>query len=158
MAPRKKPESIVISRTLSRVGEWAANAPEGAGQYGAHGFIRMTRSRLGMTQAQLAKRCGLTQSHIARIESGKVDMQLSTLGRIFAALHCRLVLAPRPEEALEKIVERQARKAATARVRRVAGTMAMEEQLPEKGMVQELIEAETEKLRRNPSSEIWETH
>ena len=145
-----------MSGVLSRFIDWAADAPEGAGQYAAHGLVRLMRTRLGMTQAQLAKRCGLTQSHIANIENGNVDMQLTTLRRIFSAMRCRLVLAPQPEESLDEIVERQARKAAAARVRRVSGTMAMEEQLPEKGMIEGLVEAETEKLRRNPSSEIWE--
>jgi len=156
MARRKRPESIVMSRVLSRFIDWAANAPEGAGEYAPSGLIRLTRTRLGMTQAQLAKRCGLTQPHIAKIESGTVDMQLTTLRRIFSAMRCRLVLAPQPEESLEKIVERQARKAAAARVRRVSGTMAMEEQLPETKMIEELVNAQTESLRRNPSSEIWE--
>lgn len=154
---RKDPRSVVLSRVLSRFIEWAAQAPDGAADYAAQGLILLTRVRLGMTQAQLAKRCGLTQSHIANIENGKVDVQLSTLRRIFAALDCRLVLAPQPVGDLEELVRRQARAAALKRVKRVSGTMAMEAQRPDEGMLEELVRAEAEKLIQSRSSEIWET-
>ncbi len=154
---RKDPQSVGMSRVLSRFIEWAAQAPNGAADYAAQGLILLTRVRLGMTQAQLAKRCGLTQSHIANIENGKVDVQLSTLRRIFAALECRLVLAPQPVGGLDELVRRQARAAALKRVKRVSGTMAMEDQRPDEGMLEELVKAETEKLIQSRSSEIWET-
>lgn len=154
---RKNPQSVGLSRVLSRFIEWASQAPDGAADYAAQGLILLTRVRLGMTQAQLAKRCGLTQSHIANIENGKVDVQLSTLRRIFAALDCRLVLAPQPVGDLEELVRRQARAAALKRVKRVSGTMAMEAQRPDEGMLEELVRAEAEKLIQSRSSEIWET-
>lgn len=156
MTRRHIPESVAMSRVLSRFIKWAAEAPEGAGEYAAHSLVLLTRVRLGMTQAQLASRCGMTQSHIANIENGKVDAQLTTMRRIFKAMHCRLVIAPQPEASLEHIIEQQARKAAAKRVQRVAGTMALEAQRPDQGMLDELILAEMEKLMRKPSSEIWE--
>lgn len=154
---RKIPQSVGMSRVLSRFIEWAAQAPEGAADYAAQSLILLTRVRLGMTQAQLAKRCGLTQSHIANIENGKVDVQLSTLRRIFKALDCRLVLAPQPLGDLDELIRRQARAAALKRVKRVSGTMAMEAQRPDEGALADLVEAETEKLLQSRSSEIWET-
>lgn len=153
---RKIPQSVGMSRVLSRFIEWAAQAPEGAADYAAQSLILLTRVRLGMTQAQLAKRCGLTQSHIANIENGKVDVQLSTLRRIFKALDCRLVLAPQPLGDLDELIRRQARAAALKRVNRVRGTMAMEAQRPDEGMLEDLVKAETEKLLQSRSSEIWE--
>lgn len=153
---KRSPQSVSMSRVLSRFIEWAAQAPEGAADYAAQSLILLTRVRLGMTQAQLAKRCGLTQSHIANIENGKVDVQLSTLRRIFAALDCRLVLAPQPLGDLDELIRRQARAAALKRVKRVRGTMAMEAQRPDEGMLEDLIKAETEKLLQGRSSEIWE--
>lgn len=154
---RRIPRSVGMSRVLSRFIEWAARAPEGAADCAAQSLILLTRVRLGMTQAQLAKRCGLTQSHIANIENGKVDVQLSTLRRIFAALDCRLVLAPQPLGDLDELVRRQARAAALKRVKRVSGTMAMEAQRPDEGMLEDLVKMETEKLLQSRSSEIWET-
>lgn len=154
---RKIPQSVGMSRVLSRFIDWAAHAPEGAADYAAHSLILLTRVRLGMTQAQLAKRCGLTQSHIANIENGKVDVQLSTLRRIFSALECRLVVAPQSSGDLDDILRRQARAVAIKRVKRVTGTMAMENQRPEEGMLEELIKAETEKLLQGRSSALWES-
>ena len=42
--------------------------------------------RKGMTQAELAERCGLAQSHIARIEAGKYSVGFDTLQQIAEAL------------------------------------------------------------------------
>jgi predicted transcriptional regulator len=41
---------------------------------------------LGLTQTDLAKKAGISQSMIARIESGSVDPRVSTLTRIVAVL------------------------------------------------------------------------
>jgi predicted transcriptional regulator len=48
--------------------------------------IRRMRKRLGLTQTELAQRANVSQSLIARIESGSVDPRLSTLRRILEAL------------------------------------------------------------------------
>jgi transcriptional regulator with XRE-family HTH domain len=48
------------------------------------------RKQQGVTQAQLAERCGTTQQQIARIENGVVDPRLSTLRRIADSLKCEL--------------------------------------------------------------------
>ena len=42
--------------------------------------------RNGMTQGELAERCGLAQSHIARIEAGKYSVGFDTLQQIAEAL------------------------------------------------------------------------
>lgn len=47
--------------------------------------IRQKRNELGLTQSELAKRAGVSQPLIARIEAGDVDPRLSTLKRIFNA-------------------------------------------------------------------------
>ena len=44
------------------------------------------RKKAGLTQAELAKRAGVSQSLIARIEAGTVNPRLSTLVRIYSAL------------------------------------------------------------------------
>ena len=44
--------------------------------------IAEIRKENGMTQAQLAERCGLQQAHIARIENGKFSVGLDTLAQI----------------------------------------------------------------------------
>ncbi|MCX8197815.1 MAG: CBS domain-containing protein [Candidatus Micrarchaeota archaeon] len=49
-------------------------------------LIREMRRRLGMTQAQLAKRAGVSQSLVAKIESGEVDPAYSKARAIMDAL------------------------------------------------------------------------
>lgn len=47
--------------------------------------IRQKRIELGLTQSELAKKAGVSQPLIARIEAGDVDPRLSTLKRIYEA-------------------------------------------------------------------------
>lgn len=48
--------------------------------------IRDTRAEVGMTQEQLSEKSGLPQSHISRIETGKLSPAHRTLERIAQAL------------------------------------------------------------------------
>uniref|UniRef100_A0A7C4BAF5 CBS domain-containing protein n=1 Tax=Thermofilum pendens TaxID=2269 RepID=A0A7C4BAF5_THEPE len=49
--------------------------------------LRMLRLKAGLTQAEVARRAGVSQSLIARIESGNVNPRVSTLMRIYRAIH-----------------------------------------------------------------------
>ncbi|AJC72337.1 inosine-5`-monophosphate dehydrogenase [Thermococcus guaymasensis DSM 11113] len=49
-------------------------------------IIKKIRKELGITQEELAKKAGVTQAYIAKLESGKVDPRLSTFNRILQAL------------------------------------------------------------------------
>jgi len=55
------------------------------------------RTAMGMSQRELADKCGTTQSAIARLERGGRPPRIDTLLRIADALNCDLVveLAPR---------------------------------------------------------------
>jgi transcriptional regulator with XRE-family HTH domain len=48
--------------------------------------IRERRIELGWTQAELAKRSGIPQADISRIENGRLDARWSTIQRISTAL------------------------------------------------------------------------
>lgn len=48
--------------------------------------IRKIRKKLGLTQPQLANRSGVSQSLIAKIESGRIDPTYTKTKKIFAAL------------------------------------------------------------------------
>ncbi|MBA4210826.1 MAG: transcriptional regulator [Parvibaculum sp.] len=50
------------------------------------------RSRAHLSQTELAKRIGTTQSAIARLESGQVSPTITTLKRYAAATGSRLVI------------------------------------------------------------------
>lgn len=49
--------------------------------------IRAMRKKAGLTQEQLAKKAGVSQALIARIEAGTIDPRISTLRKILEALN-----------------------------------------------------------------------
>lgn len=55
-------------------------------------LLREKRLELHLTQEQLAQKVGKQRSYIARLERGKVDMQLSTLMLICTALGLKFSL------------------------------------------------------------------
>lgn len=49
----------------------------------------------GMTQRELGARCGLADSHIARIEKGRYSVGFDTLQAIAEGLNCTVEIVPR---------------------------------------------------------------
>ena len=54
-------------------------------------MIATARSRQNMTQAELAKKIGTSQSAINRIEHGKQNASLEIISKIGRALHTQIV-------------------------------------------------------------------
>jgi transcriptional regulator with XRE-family HTH domain len=54
--------------------------------------IALARTSAGVTQIELAKRMGTTQTAIARLESGRVAPKTSTLQRFADAIERRLII------------------------------------------------------------------
>ena len=54
-------------------------------------MLRERRKELNLTQKQVAEKLGREQSYIARVESGKADIQLSSFFRIAAILGIQFV-------------------------------------------------------------------
>jgi ribosome-binding protein aMBF1 (putative translation factor) len=54
--------------------------------------LAVARQGLGLSQTMVAARMGTSQSVVARLESGTLDMRLSTLERYAAALGKELVI------------------------------------------------------------------
>lgn len=52
--------------------------------------ILLLRKKAGLSQHELAKKLNMTQSNIARIESGSENISLSTLNRIAETLNKKL--------------------------------------------------------------------
>jgi len=57
--------------------------------------LKKARAAAGLSQRALAGRVGLTQAHISRIESGLVDLQISTLAELAHALGLEVRFLPR---------------------------------------------------------------
>lgn len=61
--------------------------------------IAKARAKAKMTQGQLARAIGTTQSVISRIEAGNQNLTVKTLARISAVLHATLVITLRSPHA-----------------------------------------------------------
>ena len=57
--------------------------------------LRETRQRKGFSQRELSARSGVPQSHISKIESGAVDLRVSSLIALARALDLELELVPK---------------------------------------------------------------
>ncbi len=119
-------------------------------------LLRIIRKRLRMTQQQLAKRAKLPQSTIARIESGKISPSYETLQKVFHALHCSITLLLVPEALPDTLLKKQALAAAKKRVKYVAGTMALEDQLPSNKTLKDMLRDEQKKLLDSETTKIWD--
>lgn len=57
--------------------------------------LKTARQGKQLSQRELSDKVGLTQSHISRIESAAVDLQVSNLIELARALELELVLVPK---------------------------------------------------------------
>ncbi|NGX46689.1 MAG: hypothetical protein K1000chlam3_00050 [Chlamydiae bacterium] len=119
-------------------------------------LIKSIRTQLGMSQKALAKRAGVPQSTVSRIEQGKRDMNLSTLHKILGAISCDLVIAPLLKDSIDAIRRKQARKIAEKQVRYLKGTMNLEDQQPDSRFIEELLKREEEHLLQGPNAKLWD--
>ena len=119
-------------------------------------WIRILRDSLRMTQAELASRAKITQPHLAGIESGKTDPQISTLKRIFEAMSCDLVLEPRPRKSIKEMLRGRARSIALKRLKQSMGTMALEHQAPEADVFKQLLEKRTDEILTDRREKLWQ--
>lgn len=119
-------------------------------------LIKSIRLQLGMSQKALAKRAGIPQSTISRIEQSERDANLSTLRKILEALSCDLLIVPLLQDSIEAIRRKQARKMAEKQVRYLKGTMNLEDQQPDSRFVGVLIKQEEERFLQGPKSKLWD--
>lgn len=57
--------------------------------------LREARARKGLSQRELSARSGVPQSHISKIESGSVDLRVSSLIALARVLDLELFVAPK---------------------------------------------------------------
>jgi transcriptional regulator with XRE-family HTH domain len=108
-----------------------------------------------MSQTELAARANIPQSHLAGIESGKFDPQISTLKRIYEGLSCDLIVKPRPRKPLDEVLRDRARSIALKRLKRAMGTMALENQAPDRGVFLQLLEKRTDEILNDRRERLW---
>lgn len=122
------------------------------------GWVRAIRDALGMTSAQLARRLGMTQSNVVRLEQAEARgaITLDSLDRLARALDCTLVYALVPNRPLEQAVRDRAATLAAHHQRAAGHSMRLEEQgvAPEDEAA--LTEALAQKLLRGKPSRLWD--
>jgi len=118
-------------------------------------WIRILRTYLRMTQIELAKRANITKANLIAIELGKADPRVSTLQRIYRGLSSNLNVEPLPQKPLEEILRGRARAIALERLKKTMGTMALEEQAPEKEIFKKLLEKRTDEILHDPRERLW---
>lgn len=118
-------------------------------------IIALIRNQLGMTQKVLARIAKVPQSTISRIEGSKREPNLSTIEKILKALSCEVIIVPLLMEPIDVMRRKQARRVAENNIRYLHGTMSLEDQKPDKKLIQELIKEEEEDLLRS-GSKLWQ--
>jgi len=121
------------------------------------GWIRAVRGALGMSQAVLAERLGISAAAVNKLEHAEVGGGITTakLAEVAAALDCTLVYALVPTTSLEQTVMTQARSVAAEVLGYTGQTMALEAQAIDDGRQQEAIERAARDLAA--SSSLWRT-
>ena len=148
---RHKFVTVIDDLALSKL---TVRASRDATKLTAGDWIRLLRTRLRMTQAELAQRAHITQPNLAAIESGKVDPQVGTLRRIYEGLWCDLNLEPQLQKPLEELAKDRARTVALKRLKHTMGTMALEDQAPDKETFRQLLEKRTDDILRSGRKRI----
>lgn len=112
------------------------------------GSIRAIREALGMTTGEPGQRMGITQSRVSQLERSEQlgSIRLDTLERAARALNCQVRYVFVPNEPLEDMVQRQARLRAQAEVDVVAHTTALEDQVPDPGVINAQVEELAERF------------
>jgi predicted DNA-binding mobile mystery protein A len=94
------------------------------------GWLRAIRRALGMSQADVARRIGVSQPSVDGFERAEASgaITLASLRRVAGTMDCDLVYALVPRRGLEASVEARARELAMEMVRRTDHTMRLESQ------------------------------
>ena len=154
---RRSNLKLLEQMSLSRLKSKPEDSPEATHLWEpSHGdWIRIVRNSLSMSQADLARRAGLSQGHLTEIEKGKRDPRVGTLKRIFDAMSCDVIIEPRPRKPLDEVLRGKARSVALKRLKQSMGTMALENQAPQADVFKALLEQRTDEILNRKSEHIW---
>lgn len=95
------------------------------------GWVRAIREALGMSQAQLAGRMGISRQSVQDLEKSEAERRitLDSLDRAARAMGCRVVYSLVPESgSLDELLERRANQVADALLRPADHSMKLEAQ------------------------------
>lgn len=122
------------------------------------GWIKAVRQALGMTSTQLARRLGVSQSRVAKLEKAESEdaVTLRSLREAAEALGCTLVYALVPTRPLDEVLRARAEQVADAQLARTNQTMALEDQaLDRKRLIAER-ERLIDDILRGDARRLWD--
>lgn len=124
----------------------------------SRGWVHAIRQALGMTTAQLARRMGVSQPRVVKLESAEMDgsITLESLERAAEALGCRVSYVLMPEKPLGEMLKARAEEIASRRSALVDHTMHLEAQGVKDAMARDAVKKQLAKdLLRRPAR-LWD--
>jgi len=152
MKKPRKSEKIL----LENISDSARNLQQQQRGLEIGGLLTLIRSQLRISQQALAKRAKVPQATVSRIESGRLQPNISTLQKILSSIECDLLLTVIPKQDFATIRQKQAKKQAQKKVQYLQGTMSLEKQQLDQKLMDELVDDEATKLLESSGSELWE--
>ena len=124
----------------------------------SQGWVKTIREALGLSTSQLAKKVGIDQSRISRLENSEKtgELKLSSLQKIADGLNMKFIYGFVSEETLEDIVRNQARRIALKRLETLDSTMRLEQQALSDENKKKALDDMMEKILINPPKDFWE--
>jgi predicted DNA-binding mobile mystery protein A len=121
------------------------------------GWVHAIRDALGMSGTALARRLGMTQAGISKLEKAEANeaITLASLRKLANALDCELQYALVPRTSLEKTLEDRAHEVARERLRPVSYSMSLENQAVEGPMADVQLELLAKELLNGSRRELW---
>jgi predicted DNA-binding mobile mystery protein A len=121
------------------------------------GWIKAIREGLGMPAVYLAKRLGVVQSSVHRLETSEADdtISLGSLRRAAEALGCELQYALVPKKTIAQTLEEQANRVARERMATIVHTMTLEVQATSSESVDTQIKEMAQSILQGSRRELW---
>jgi predicted DNA-binding mobile mystery protein A len=121
------------------------------------GWVRAIRDALGMSSAALARRLGITDSAVRKLEDAESNdaITLATLRRIAASLDCELQYALVPKQSLDAMRTQRAMQIAREQVQSVARSMALEDQAVDPDLTEAQIKEIAQSLLSKSGKGLW---
>lgn len=122
------------------------------------GWVRAIRDALGMSARQLAKRIGVKQQRIARIEQDEKQgrVTLKTMRSVAEGMDCEFVYGFVPKTSLEQAIRDQARRVATKRMQRSNQMMRLEAQELSEEEKKQVLDELTDEIANEMSRNLWD--
>ncbi len=121
------------------------------------GWVRAIREALGMSGAALARRLGISQAGVRKLESSEASdaITLASLRKLAEALDCELRYALVPRKPLAQALHDRAEELARARMGPISHSMALEDQAVDESVSKLQLELAIDQLLKGSRRALW---